>query len=380
MDFVDEVRTRSGRFAERVKHWESETATEEATKTSLILPFIQMLGYDIFDPTEVVPEFTADIGLKRGEKVDYAIMQRGKPAILIECKRYGSNLAEDAISQLVRYFGVTNAHFGILTDGISYRFFSDLDQPNVMDPKPFFQFNMLSYSDKAVEELKRFTKEEFNVDETLEAASVLKYIEGMKQALVRQLSTPDEEFSRWLTKQVYSKLLTQVAKERFSHLVRQAFREFIDDRINATLKSALARDTIIDEPTPEVVAPEDTTQPVALEPDPVVTTEEEVQGYELVKAIVSDVVDLDRVFFRDTKSYSMVLLDNNNRKPILRLYFNSLSNKQIGLPGEGRDSYGRREVPAYSIESVEEITGYANQIRDVVRRYLKEDDDPRELK
>ena len=129
-------------------------------------------------------------------------------------------------------------------------------------------------------------------------------------------------------------------------------------------------------PTPKVVAPEDTAQPVARE---VATTEEEVQGYELVKAIVSDVVDLDRVFFRDTKSYSMVLLDNNNRKPILRLYFNSLSNKQIGLPGEGRDSDGRREVPAYSIESVEEITGYANQIRDVVIRYLKEDGDPREL-
>ena len=161
-----------------------------------------------------------------------------------------------------------------------------------------------------------------------------------------------------------------------SGLVRQAFREFIDDRINATLKSALARDTIIDEPTPEVVAPEDTAQPVALE---VTTTEEEVQGYELVKAIVSDVVDLDRVFFRDTKSYSMVLLNNNNRKPILRLYFNSLSNKQIGLPGEGRDSYSRRGILAYSIESVEEITGYANQIRDVVRRYLKEDGDPREL-
>ena len=335
-----------------------------------------MLGYDIFDPADLVPEFTADIGIKRGEKVDYAIMHRGKPAILIECKKYGSNLAEDAISQLVRYFGVTDAHFGILTDGISYRFFSDLDQPNVMDPKPFFEFNVLSYSDKAVEELKRFTKEEFNVDETLEAASILKYIEGMKQALVSQLSAPDEEFSRWLTKRVYSKHLTQAARERFSHLVRQAFREFIDDRINATLKSALARDTIIDEPTPKVVAPEDTAQPVARG---VATTEVEVQGYELVKAIVSDVVDLDRVFFRDTKSYSMVLLDDNNRKPILRLYFNSLSNKQIGLPGEGRDSDGRREVPTYSIESVEEITGYANQIRDVVIRYLKEDGDPREL-
>ena len=369
MDFIDEVRTRSGRFAERVEHWKSEPPTEEATKTSLILPFIQMLGYDIFDPAEVVPEFTADIGIKRGEKVDYAIMQRGKPAILIECKRYGSNLTEDAISQLVRYFGVTDAHFGILTDGISYRFFSDLDQPNVMDPKPFFGFNMVNFSDKAVEELKRFTKEEFNVDETLEAAAVLKYTEGMKQALARQLSAPDEEFTRWLTKQVYSKLLTQAARERFSHLVRQAFREFIDDRINATLKSALARDTAVDDPNSEVASQEDSAQSALPQ---VVTTEEESQGYELVKAIVSDVVELDRVFFRDTKSYSMILLDDNNRKPIVRLYFNSLSKKKIGLPGEGRDSYGRRKILEYQIESVDEITRYADQIRDVVRVHLEE--------
>ena len=175
---------------------------------------------------------------------------------MIECKKYGSNLAENAVSQLVRYFGATDVHFGILTDGINYRFFSDLDQPNVMDAKPFIEVNMLSDCDKAVDSLKCFTKEEFKVDEILEAAAVLKYIAGMKQALVRQLSTPDEDFSRWLTKQVYSKLLTQAAKERFSLTVRQAFREFIDDRINATLKSALARDTIIDEPTPAVtIAP-----------------------------------------------------------------------------------------------------------------------------
>ena len=137
MDFIDEVRARSGRFSTRVEKWKGDPPTEEATKTSLVLPFIQMLGYDIFDPTEVIPEFTADIGIKKGEKVDYAIMQRGKPAILIECKKYGSNLDEEAVSQLVRYFGVTDAHFGILTDGIVYRFFSDIDQPNVMDLKPF---------------------------------------------------------------------------------------------------------------------------------------------------------------------------------------------------------------------------------------------------
>lgn len=369
MDLIDEVRSRSSRFASRLAHLD----TEEATKNALVLPFIEMLGYAIFDPTEVVPEFTADIGTKRGEKVDYAIIQHGKPAILIECKKYGTDLSQEAVSQLVRYFGVTEAHFGLLTDGITYRFFSDLDQPNVMDAKPFFEFNMLNFSDKAVEELKRFTKDGFDVDETLEAAAVLKYIEGMKQALHRQLTAPDEEFSRWLTKQVYSKSLTQAARERFSTLVRQAFREFVDDRINATVQSVLARDKTSVDPAPEAVPPEDDA-PAA--PPGVTTTEEEVQAYELVKAIVGEVVEPERVMMRDTQSYCSVLLDDNNRKPIARLYFNSPSNKSIRMPdpGAGRDRWARREM--HPLESVEEIANYADQLRDVVRHYLHEGDEP----
>ena len=366
MDFIDEIRTRSARFSTRVEYWKGETPTEEATKTSLVLPFIQALGYDIFDPTEVVPEYTADIGLKKGEKVDYAIMQRGRPIILIECKKHGSNLAKEAISQLVRYFGVTEAHFGILTNGINYRFFSDLDQPNVMDPKPFFEFNMSNFTVKAVEELKRFTKDEFNVDETLEAASVLKYIEGMKQVLIVQLSVPDEEFSRWLTKQVYSKPLTQAARERFSQLVRQALREFIDDRIDATLKSALARDTVVDEPTPEDASPKQT----PFETDAIVTTEEEVEGYELVKSIVSDVVNSDRVHIRDAKSYCAIVLDNKNRQPIVRFHFDR-STKTIGLFDGTRYSRSNSLIETSKvIESLDDIYQHADQLKDTVRRYL----------
>ena len=368
MDFIDEVRRRSGNFSGRVEHWKNEPPTEEATKTALILPFIQMLGYDIFDPTEVVPEFTADIGTKRGEKVDYAIMQQGKPAILFECKKFGADLSKEAVSQLVRYFGVTATRFGILTDGINYRFFCDLDQPNIMDPRPFFEFNMLSFSDKAVEELKRFTKDDFDIGKSIEAASTLKYIGGMKEALSRQLTSPDEEFSRWLTRQVYSKILTQAARERFANLVRQTFREFIDDRINATLKSALARDTAIDEPVPEDRPPDDSTR----QPEPSASSDEEVRGYELVKDICSSIVDPTRIYIRDRESYCGILLDDNNRKPIVRLHFNAPSNKQIRLPSGGWDSQGRREMQYYSIESVEEITGYADQLRDVVRRYVEE--------
>ena len=234
MDFIDEVRTRSGRFAKRVDHLE----TEEATKSALVLPFIQMLGYEIFDPTEVVPEFTVG-GPKKGEKVDYALMKDGKPTILIECKKYGTNLDQEKTFQLIRYFAFTEAKFGILTDGIVYRFFSDLDKPNIMDAKPFFEFNMLDFSESGVEELKRFTKSAFNVEETVKAAATLKYTRGMKQAIARQFSAPDDEFVRWLARQVYSKPFTQQARERFTVLAKQALREFVNDRIKATLETAL---------------------------------------------------------------------------------------------------------------------------------------------
>ena len=157
MIFIDEVKKLSDQFAARISHLD----TEEATKNSLVLPFIQMLGYDIFDPTEVIPEFTADVGTKRGEKVDYALIQNNKPAILVECKTYRSVLNHAYVSQLFRYFTVTDARFGILTDGIAYHFFSDLDQQNVMDSKPFFEFNLLDFTESQVEELKQFTKSNF---------------------------------------------------------------------------------------------------------------------------------------------------------------------------------------------------------------------------
>ena len=251
MDFIDEVRTRAARFAQKLEHLE----TEEATKTALVLPFIQMLGYNPFDPQEVLPEFDAGFGSKKDAKVDYALLQHGQPIILIEAKKYGFPLTVESLGQLASYFAATNARFGVLTDGIIYRFFSDLDKPNTMDMEPFFDFNMLDYSDSAITALKRFTKEEFDVNGTLEAAAVLKYIEGMKQALACQLTAPDPDFSKWLVRKVYTKGIGKTVMERFLPLVRQAFRAFVDERINDTLKSALARDAGAGEQPPEAQPP-----------------------------------------------------------------------------------------------------------------------------
>ena len=144
------------------------------------MPFIQALGYNVFDPTEVVPEFTADIGTKRGEKVDYAIMQDGKPIILIEAKSATSDLNGEHASQLFRYFSVTEARIGILTNGLQYRFHSDLEKPNHMDEKPFLIVDILNFDTRPVSQLKKFSKAAFDVDRILSSANELKYKREIK--------------------------------------------------------------------------------------------------------------------------------------------------------------------------------------------------------
>lgn len=117
MDFADQLKV----LAKRVASLKEQIQTEEAAKTSFIMPFFQLLGYDVFNPLEFVPEYTADVGIKKGEKVDYAILSDGLPIILIEAKWCGEDLGKHG-GQLFRYFGTTKAKFGILTNGIEYRF------------------------------------------------------------------------------------------------------------------------------------------------------------------------------------------------------------------------------------------------------------------
>lgn len=153
MDFIDELKQLSA----RVVKLKDTLDTEEGTKMSLILPFFQILGYDVFNPDEFMPEYTADVGIKKGEKVDYAIMKDGKPLILIECKSVSEELSKHA-SQLFRYFGTSEAKFGILTNGVIYKFFTDLDETNKMDLTPFMEFNVLDIKKNTIKELKKISK------------------------------------------------------------------------------------------------------------------------------------------------------------------------------------------------------------------------------
>ena len=323
MDLLDAL----NRIAARMPQQIPMLQTEEATKNALVMPLINALGYNVFDPLEVVPEFTADVGIKKGEKVDYAIMIDGKPMILMECKSAGSTLDLKYASQLYRYFSVTEARFAILTDGVSYQFYSDLDSPNKMDEKPFFEFSLGSVDARIADELKKFSKGIFDLDNILSGASELKYRKQIKKLIAEQYDSPTEELVRLFASKLITGRFTSEVKERFTSLVKTAFREFVRDEVNSRFKTAIQEtDTL-----PEHAFDDDTsTQGEDDDRSGIVTMESEIEAFHIVRAIMSKHVTPDRIVMRDTKSYCGVLLDDNNRKPICRLRFNS-SNLYVGF-------------------------------------------------
>jgi hypothetical protein len=136
-----ELQVQLRQLAEKIQQLKDRIETEESTKPAFVLPFINALGYDTFNPLEVVPEYVADLGIKKGEKVDYAIMQEGEPILIIECKHWKEKLSVHG-SQLFRYFHVSKTRFALLTNGIHYQFFTDLDEKNKMDERPFLEFDI----------------------------------------------------------------------------------------------------------------------------------------------------------------------------------------------------------------------------------------------
>ena len=341
-------------IAAKIAEQASRLDTEEATKHALVLPFIQALGYDVFDPNEVVPEFTADIAGRHGEKVDYAILHQGEPAILIECKKYGDGLRRDRADQLARYFMVTDAKLGILTNGMRYQFFSDLERANRMDERPFLELDLSSSVGSLALELTRFTKDAFDIDSIVDAAAHLRYTRAIKQAIAREWADPSDDFVRHFAVPVYpNKRMTRKVLEEFRIVVKRAVQTFIHDQANERLTA-----TIRQEESEEDQEQQDIPGRPRHE---VITTEEELQGYLIVKAILAGTVDLDRVTIRDHMSYCSVLLDDNARKLMCRLHFNS-KKKFLGLFSE------ERREERFALESLNDIYQYGSRLRTAAER------------
>lgn len=338
-----------------------QIVTEEGTKNALIMPFLSALEYDVFNPHEVVPEFIADVGVKKGEKVDYAIKKDGKIIIIVECKSVGSALTIESVSQIFRYFSVTDARFAVLTDGIEYLFYSDIDAPNKMDAHPFFEFNLLRFDKHHVEELENFSKAKFSLSNILEAATALKHLKDCKKALEAELSNTSEEFIKYFIGRLGSRRATQQTLNEFSPIATKAYKQFINEKINERLRSAMA--PVQEKVLTQEIDSEDSNDDKGEDDDNgVVTTVEEIEGYHIVRAILREVVDVSRIVMRDTKSYCGVLLDDNNRRPICRLHFN-YSQKYIGLFDKNK------EETRHPIGSLDDIYKFADNLLETVHYY-----------
>lgn len=339
-------------LADKINLLKDRIETEESTKHAFVLPFINLLGYDAFNPLEVVPEFTADLGLKKGEKVDYAIFQNGEPILIVECKSWKEKLTIHS-SQLFRYFHVTKTRFALLTNGIQYQFFTDLDEINKMDEKPFFEFDITNLKDNIVFEIAKFHKSSFNVDHIISNASALKYAKEIKKQINSELENPSNEFVKLFAGKVYSGRLTEKVIEEFKELVQKAFNQFISEKINDRLNAALNKETIKQQE-------EQIEQPA--EESRVLTSEEELDGYRIVVAILRRKIPVNRIVYRDTQSYFGILLDDNNRKPLCRLHLNG-GKKYIGLFNENKSEI---KLP---IESIDSIYQFEKELQDTVALY-----------
>ncbi len=363
MDLANRLRAVGARASRQTEHLQ----TEAATSTALVLPLIQALGYDVFDPTEVVPEYTADAGIKRGEKVDYAINIGGEPAILIEVKAWNVELDSTHTSQLFRYFTVTPARLGVLTNGLRYMLFTDLDAPNKMDERPFHTLDIRSLRDPDIDLLRRLSKGDVDLEAISEVASNMKYVDGIKQALAEEFESPSEDLVRLFAKRVYDGSMTKTAREQFAGIVRKALQQFVNDRVVARLQQAIASEGGELEPAvAPAAAPEDADPPEAAATPAVdgdiETTELELEAFRVVRAIMAEVVDPERVVMRDRKTYCGILLDDNNRKPVCRLWFNG-TQKYLGTFDEAKNE---TRLP---VESPTDIYRHRDALRAVVSYY-----------
>ena len=359
MDFIDQIK----QFSKKAANIKETLQTEEATKMSLIVPFFKMLGYDVFNPDEFVPEYTADVGIKKGEKVDYAIIQDGQPIILIEAKWCGENLDRHS-SQLFRYFGTTKAKFAVLTNGIVYKFFTDLEEPNKMDEKPFLEIDILNPKETKIAELKKFHKSNFNLEEIFSTASELKYSNEFKNILSQELQNPTDDFIRFFLNKTYSGRLTQNVVDKFKPILKKSLNNYISELMNEKIKAALGTDDEKSKATDNI--PEKAAEVVQEEHNKsseIITTDEELEAYFIIKNLLKDIVPMTDITYRDTISYINILYKDNGRKWICRLVLTD-NKKILYIPNEDKSQ------EKIILPNIYDLEHYKDKLIEVVKRFI----------
>lgn len=311
MVFSDEI----AKVSEQVRTKADRVTGEEATKMGLIVPFFNALGYDVFDPTEVIPEYTADFAIKKAgqfEKVDYAIAINSVIVMIVETKARNEK-PETHDGQLKRYFNSLLAtKVAIVTNGIEYRFFTDLRHENVMDDDPFFSFNILKYDQKQLENLKIFHKENFDSRIIKRHAEEMVYLKGMTQLVDNLLRSPSDEFIRFLISQlstigssyaIEGRISSKVI-EKFQPIVKKSIQSCLVDLMTQSLNREMSQPSEANSPT-DLVDDDEPDDPVkGIEGVKIVTTPEELEAFEKVKSIaVKSKTHKLEVKYKDVVSY-----------------------------------------------------------------------------
>ena len=226
-----------------------------------------------------------------------------------------------------------------------------------MDEKPFLEFNITEIKDNQIEELKKFHKANFDAESIVNTASEMKFMNELKHLLNKELTEPTPEFVKHFAKQVYPSVVTAKVLEQFTELTKKSIQHYISDLITDRLKTALSKE---DEKSKTEISVEQNLEDISK----VNTTDEELEGFLIVKTILRQKIPSTRVTYRDAQSYFAIFLDDNNRKVVCRLYLNG-GKKFIGLFDENK------KETKNEIETLDYIFKYSEELLKTIEMYEK---------
>lgn len=358
--FIEEIK----KIREHFLAHKDSVKTEQHTKTAFIQPLLAALGYQLENPKEVVPEPIADIGAKKGEKIDYAIYLNGKPIIIIECKHWEYDLDRHR-TQLIRYYPNIKAKFAILTNGKNYEFFADHDDLNIMDKKPFFEFDITKIKESQIKVLEKFRKSEFNLEKNINSSLERRQIAKIRENILDELKDPNEEFVKYLSRNILKKgeKITKVLLGQFTAFTKEAFEEVIDKKVEEQLNQKIveARPKLKGAAKTQSSQPEPLNANIEADNGRVVTTEEELEGFYIVKGIIRQVAEAKRISYKDSQTYFSIILDDSSHKTVCRLHMNG-KKKYLG-------TFDSNKVETKNeIRDPEDIFKYADDLIETAKR------------
>lgn len=357
---TDQLYSQLAIIGERIETAGEQIVTEEATKTSLVLPFFTALGYDVFNPGEVVPEFDAGLGELKDKKADYALHISSKPVIIVECKALSVKLSNKHINQLFDYFIRTDVKFALLTNGDDYWFYSETNKPNVMDEEPFLKLSLSGLSSKAVEELMPLCKPTYDLKAALPRAVELRNLSIIRKTIKAELANPSDDFVRLIANEVPGRFNAAKIEN-----LRGQVKTALEEHLRSEGKKAVTQILDIQAPVAaaNAAAPSDEASEAEEDCEGIETTPEEFEGFYIVKAICAEVVPPARIHLKDRKRYCKVLLDDRVQKPICVFKFGT-RRMTVNLFAQSA------EVQTVEISSTADLYNHKEKILASVRRLL----------